>query len=93
MITFFSVSKSSSRRVGRRMSERTSKAGGQILRQAGHVIERVFLGGLGIVLGAHAVEVAVHGQGVAAGRSLEGHVLEEVGNPRQLARSRRDFPS
>ena len=37
----------------------------QVLGQAGDVIERVFLGGLRVVLGADAVEVAVDGQGVA----------------------------
>ena len=58
----------------------------QVLGQAGDVVERVFLGGLGVVLGADAVEVAVDGQGVARGRPLEGHVLEEVRDPRQLAR-------
>ena len=62
MITCFSVSKSSPRSVGRRMSERTSKACGQVLGQAGDVVERVFLGGLGVVLGADAVEVAIDGQ-------------------------------
>ena len=60
------------------MSDRTSNDRGQVLGQAGDVIEGVLLGGLRVVLGADAVEVAVDGQGVAAGRSLEDHVLEEV---------------
>ena len=50
------------------------------------MVERVFLGGLGVVLGADAVEVAVDGHGIAARRPLEGHVLEEVRDARQLAR-------
>ena len=56
----------------------------QVLGQAGDVVERVFLGGLRVVLGPDAVEVAVDGQGVAAGRPLEGHVLEEVRDAGQL---------
>ncbi len=69
MITCFSVSKSSLRRVGRRMSDRTSKAAGQIFGEARHVIERVFFRGLGVVLGADLVEVAVDGHGVAPSQS------------------------
>ena len=42
---------------------------GQVLGQAGDVVERVFLRGLGVVLGADAVEVAVDGQGVAPSAS------------------------
>ena len=86
MITFFSVSKSSSRRLGRRMSERTSNACGQVLGEAGDVVERVLLGGLGVVLGTDAVEVAVDRQGVALRRPLEDHVLEEVRHARDLGR-------
>ena len=59
---------------------------GQVLGQAGDVVERVFLRGLRVVLGADAVEVAVDGQGVAVGRPLEDHVLEEVRDPGQLGR-------
>ena len=78
MITFFSVSKSSPRK--RRPEDVGEDVEGlrKVLGQAGDVVERVFLGGLRVVLGADAVEVAVDGQGVAARRSLEGHVLEEV---------------
>ena len=92
MITFFSVSKSSSRRLGRRMSERTSKDLREVLGQAGDVVEGVFLGGLRVVLGADAVEVAVDGQGVAAGRPLEDHVLEEVRDARRRRATRRGCP-
>ena len=60
------------------MSERTSKAGGEIFGQAGDVIERVLLRGLGVVLGTDAIEVAIHRQGVAPRSPLEGHVLEEM---------------
>ena len=44
------------------MSDEDVEGLGQVLGQAGDVIERVFLGGLGVVLGADAVEVAVDGQ-------------------------------
>ena len=66
---------------------------GEVLRQAGDVIEGVFLGGLGVVLGADAVEVAIDGQGVAPWRSLESHVLEEMRDAGQVGRSRRGCPS
>ena len=86
MITCFSVSKSS-------LAERRTEDVGedvegrrQILGQAGDVVERVFLGGLGVVLGADAVEVAIDRQGVAPGGPLERHVLEEMRDARQLAR-------
>ena len=59
---------------------------GKVLGQAGDVVERVFLRGLGVVLGADAVEVAIDGHGVAPRRPLEGHVLEEVRDAGQLAR-------
>ena len=59
---------------------------GQVFGQAGDVVEGVFLGRLRVVLGAHAVEVAIDGQRVAAGRPLEDHVLEEVRDPGQLGR-------
>ncbi len=46
--------------------------------------EGVLFGSLRVVLGANPVEVAIHGQGVAPGGSLEGHMLEEVRNTGQL---------
>ncbi len=56
----------------------------QILGQAGDVIERVFFGGLRVVLGADAVEVAVDRQRVAPRRSLEDHMLKEVRHARDF---------
>ena len=78
MMTFFSVSKSSTRK--RRPQDVGEDVEGlrKILGQAGHVVERVFLGRLRIVLGADPIEVAVDGHSVASLRSLERHVLEEV---------------
>ena len=78
MMTFFSVSKSATRKrrskdVGEHV-ERLRK----ILGQAGYVVERVFFGRLRIVLGAHPIEVAVDGHGVASLCPLECHVFEEV---------------
>ena len=86
MITCFSVSKSSPRK--RRPEDVGQDVEGlrKILGQAGDVIERVFLRGLGVVLGADPVEVAIDGHGVAPWRPLEGHVLEEVRDAGQLAR-------
>ena len=65
MITCFSVSKSSTRKRRPQDVGEDVEGLGQILGQAGDVVERVFLRGLGVVLGADAVEVAVDGQGVA----------------------------
>ncbi len=77
-ITFFSVSKSSSRSEGRRMSASSSTAAVLVLRQHGRVEDGVFLVGEGVVVGPHLVELAVHVVGRAAGRALEHHVFEEM---------------
>ncbi len=50
------------------------------------VEDRVLLAGEGVVLGAHLVELAVDVVGRAAGRPLEGHVLQEVAHPGHLVR-------
>jgi hypothetical protein len=81
MITCFSVSERRAEDVRQDVEGRR-----QVLGEAGHVVERVLLGGLGVVLGADAVEVAVDLQGVAPRRPLEGHVLEEMRDARQVAR-------
>ena len=86
MITFFSVSKSSPRKLGPEDVGEDVEGLRQILGQAGDVVERVLLRGLGVVLGPDAVEVAVDRQRVAPRRPLEDHVLEEVRHARHLAR-------
>ena len=78
MITFFSVSKSSSRSDGRMMSAKQLDRRGLILGQHRRVVDRVFFAGEGVVVGAHLVELAVHVFGRARGRALEHHVLEEM---------------
>ena len=92
MITCFSVSKSST--AQRRPEDVRQDVEGlrKILGQAGDVVERVFLGGLRVVLGADAVEVAVDGHGVAPRRPLECHVLEEMRDAGQLGSTRRGSP-
>ena len=62
MITFFSVSKSSLAERGAEDVGQDVEGRRKILGQAGDVIERVFLGGLGVVLGADPVEVAIDRQ-------------------------------
>ena len=59
---------------------------GEVFGKAGDMVEGVFFGSLGVVLGADPVEVLVDGQGIAVRRPLENHVFEEMRDPRQLGR-------
>ncbi len=78
MMTCFSVSKSSTRKRRPEDVSQNVERLRQVLRQASHVIERVFFRRLRVVLGTDPIEVVVDGNRVAPIRPLECHVLEEV---------------
>src|SRR5664279_4148894 len=50
------------------------------------MVEGVFFGSLGVVLGTDSVEVAIDCERIAPGRSLEDHMLKKVRDARELAR-------
>ena len=70
IMTFFSVSKSSTRSVGLQDVRQNVERLRKILGQAGHVIERVFFRRLCVVLGTDPIEVVVDGRPRRADLSL-----------------------